>query len=31
MEFVRYDTVPTNVAQPIIAAHKKVQTAESEE
>ncbi|MGQ0604831.1 MAG: elongation factor G [Anaerolineales bacterium] len=31
MEFVRYDTVPANVAQPIITAHKKVQAAESDE
>ena len=31
MEFVRYDIVPSHIAQPIIAAHKKEKTAESEE
>jgi elongation factor G len=31
LEFERYDVVPTHIAQPIIAAHKKEKAAESEE
>ncbi len=31
LEFERYDVVPTHIAQPIIAAHKKEKAAESDE
>ncbi len=31
MDFERYDVVPTHIAQPIIAAHKKEKAAESDE
>ncbi len=31
MEFERYDVVPSHIAQPIIAAHKKEKAAESDE